>query len=393
MGNLGAKFFSLIFLLTISSIGIITYFYPDKASSNIENRTLEQLPEITIKTILNPEFSSTFERYYSDQIYNRDFFIKTATRMELLLNKTIVNDVVVAKDGWLLNKPRSAIKEGEIDKGLANVNRIAQNPKYRDVEFYFAFSAHKNTVLQHKYPDFITNYDLASREYFLENLSGSYQVIDLYSYFTKMFNMDVLEGFYFKTDHHWNMDGAFHGYQYIIESISETSLTFKEKPYQNDDFKKECTEQTFFSGSRNRNLYLMFDGTKEEACIFVPNYDFAQFDVRTTGKRGKFDDFSKVYAVGIKEDYMDYSTLFTGDYAELKFTFPENTDKPNLLVIKDSYVNPVVHLIAQHFHHTYYVDPRHYRGSISEYIDDNKIGMVLFVYNDTNVSGEMYELD
>ncbi|WP_429758351.1 DHHW family protein [Bacillus sp. S14(2024)] len=57
-------------------------------------------------------------------------------------------------------------------------------------------------------------------------------LIDILPFFQKEFNHEELESLYFKTDHHWNMRGAFYAYEYTMNYISNHS-----KIYKNDTVK------------------------------------------------------------------------------------------------------------------------------------------------------------
>ena len=59
-----------------------------------------------------------------------------------------------------------------------------------------------------------------------------------------------------------------------------------------------------------------------------------------------------------------------------------DSEKDNsILIIKDSYANAFVPLIAPEYKYIYVIDPRYYNLSISDYINDNDIENVLFIYN------------
>lgn len=55
-------------------------------------------------------------------------------------------------------------------------------------------------------------------------------------YFKKNYTNEEIQSMYFKTDHHWNMDGAFLGYQYIMNTIVQQSSIYKGK-----EIKKKIT--------------------------------------------------------------------------------------------------------------------------------------------------------
>ena len=55
-------------------------------------------------------------------------------------------------------------------------------------------------------------------------------------HFKQNYTNEEIQDMYFKTDHHWNMDGAFLGYQYIMNTIGQQSSIYKGK-----EIKKKTT--------------------------------------------------------------------------------------------------------------------------------------------------------
>ena len=53
----------------------------------------------------------------------------------------------------------------------------------------------------------------------------------------------------------------------------------------------------------------------------------------------------------------------------------------SILIIKDSYANCFIPYIVNDYNMVYVIDPRYYKKSISEYIKENNIKDVLFIYN------------
>lgn len=58
------------------------------------------------------------------------------------------------------------------------------------------------------------------------------------------------------------------------------------------------------------------------------------------------------------------------------------------LFIKDSYANTFAQFVLDEYAEVHLIDPRFYRGSVSEYISENKIDEVLVLYNIPNFAAD-----
>jgi len=63
----------------------------------------------------------------------------------------------------------------------------------------------------------------------------------------------------------------------------------------------------------------------------------------------------------------------------IQITNEEGNDE--ILVIKDSYANSFIPFLTNHYNKVHVIDLRFYNTSITEYIKENNIENVLFLYN------------
>ncbi|MCV5359863.1 hypothetical protein OFM87_29330, partial [Escherichia coli] len=83
---------------------------------------------------------------------------------------------------------------------------------------------------------------------------------------------------------------------------------------------------------------------------------------------------------------------YTDDYPEIVIENNNAQNEVRALVLKDSFANAIVPHLAQSFKHTSILDLRHYHEKdVYQYMKDNNINMVLFVYSDSNLSGDMFK--
>lgn len=382
------------FLLIIFGMGAISLVKADRESSDFENRTLAQRPAIDKKTLLTGEFSKAFETYFADQLYGRDKIIEVYTKEQILLNRSIINGIVVAKDNWLFNPPAGEKRFKEIDQSLTNLEKLADIFKGTNVEFFFAAAPYKTNTLSELYPSYINmDFSKENQKYFMDNLPAGITGINLYEQFKKSYSLEQLESMYFKTDHHWNIEGAFNGYQKIIQALNENSTQFKGEPVQKNEVELVCNKSSSFNGSHNRQLYRIISDEGEKVCYYDPFFlqDIGKVSAKTWDGQ-TLTDINEIYNTGFEKDPLQYGDIFTWDLPEINFEYENTGNDLHLLVLKDSYGNPIQPLLAQNFNKTSILDIRHYKEkSVAQYIKDNQIDIVLFVYNDTNLAGEMYE--
>jgi hypothetical protein len=387
--------FILAFLIIIFSVGIITYLEPDRPTSTVENRTLAQRPVITKQAVVSGEFFKNFETYFADQLYGRDEIIKAYTKEQLLLNRTIINNIVVAKDDWLLYNPSTQTNSvyKDMDQSLANLKQLADET---GVEFYFAATPYKMIVLKDIYPSYINEQvGVKNQKYFMSHLPRPIHGINLYQYFKDTYSEKQLESMYFKTDHHWNIDGAFAGYQKMITDMSATSKLFEGKPVEKENLKLVCNQKSDFVGTLNLRLYSIVDTSDEKICYYDPFFNSKNGKVTAKQIYGPvLTNINDIYASGFQREKVFYGHLFTWDLPEINFEYQHTGNNLHLLVLKDSYMNPIQPFIAQHFNKTSILDIRHYHEkTVAQYIKDNKIDIVLIAYNDSNLTGAMYEFN
>lgn len=309
------------------------------------------------------------------------------------MGKSLINDIILTDDKWLLKNPAWTKKYNEIDQSMPAINDLSQFSKEQNVEFYFALPPSKTNALSFKLPSHIYTYAQDNLNYFLKKLPADVKPIKLMEQFKQNYTNEEIQDMYFKTDHHWNMDGAFLGYQYIMNTIGQQSSIYKGKEIKKEDYTRTCAQNKHLVGSFNNQLYQLIDATGEKLCYYTPKDGFNFTSVTAKDVTGTVhQNLDSIYGVEKQKDITSYAGYYTDDYPEIVF---ENNNAPNevrALVLKDSFANAIVPHLAQSFKHTSILDLRHYHEKdVYQYIKDNNINMVLFVYSDSNLSGDMFK--
>ena len=77
----------VLFLTLIFTLAVWSHFKPDEAISELENRTLADMPEFTWASLMDGSFGSAYETYLSDQFVMRGMWISLKSSVEAALGK------------------------------------------------------------------------------------------------------------------------------------------------------------------------------------------------------------------------------------------------------------------------------------------------------------------
>lgn len=178
----------------------------------------------------------------------------------------------------------------------------------------------------------------------------------------------------YRTDHHWNMFGAYEGYQQIINMMYE-DIPEIGKPVEYNIVKIEGLK---WFGS-------MSAGVTDEEYLD----DFYVLDLSDLPKyTGNDYNIKQVNRQYMKGNYPKNGNLYTDYYGayyppQERYTFSDNNTGRNLLLIGDSYSWSVAPIIAAHFDNTYcYNKPWMVDGVKYDYekiLEENEITDVLIL--------------
>ncbi len=202
--------------------------------------------------------------------------------------------------------------------------------------------------------------------------------------YLKYNTMEEYKKYFFKTDHHWTIQGAYEGYKDVINMIAAKTPEIG-APRDGEFFKVEGVK---FRGSiaRISSFEKLYDELWDIE-INLPPYEL------TIGGNPVYADYSKKeeYLVGdfelptFNNSYADY---FHTDTGNAEYNFGNNTGR-NLLMFVDSFSNCIDPYIASHYDMTYLVDLRYdeyANGSFdyNKFIKEHDIDDVVFMmYSDT----------
>ena len=268
---------------------------------------------------------------------------------------------------YLTNKYTSKELDERLDSQVKFFNELSK--KKIDVNIYiptrYEFTTLKKDNLNNYVGEFVSKLD--------SNINV--RVMDVKS-------IDEYKEYFYKTDHHWTINGALDGYKDIcdmlnIDAINNLNIVkHKERKYYGSLAKTALND--------NINDYISDVDIKLD------------YDVYVNGKSA--DSLFKPREIRLDRSYKYYDyyvQYFNGQYGNVVY---HNSDKENLLIIGDSYSWQIDYLIASSFNKTHVINLRYdeYKNkkfNLSKYVSDNNISKVLFLYEGGSSMFDQYDYD
>ncbi len=311
-------------------IGIGTFFSGDDSFSEEENRPLSSFPEFSTESLMDGAFFQGLGSFYSDRIPCRLSLVRLKSAFEMALGKEENNGVLLLDDGTLVQRceyESTALLEKNLRTITASGTMLVAVPRSVDIYLKSEESEHvRNTV-------------------FTKSADGEL----LYSKLCAANGRG--EQVYYKTDHHLSYDGAYELYALLCESFGVT-------PYPKDDFSKQLVSDSFWGTSYSKSGAL----ATEADSVYLPRYDGdTELEVHCLDSGCTLNSLYD-HSFLTKKD--KYSVFLGGNHGTLTVKSSAEQDRPHLLLIKDSFANAVIPMLARHFDITVR-DPRYDTSPIS----------------------------
>lgn len=351
MKNKYLSFFVILFVVIFSLTFI---FLPKKEFSENENRYLAKFPKFSIDKLLNGEFISNFESYLADQFPLRDKFMSLKTKYQLLIGQKLINGIYIGSDEYLFQKYENPTNTDRL------INKLNEFYNKNDINMNIMLVPSSGVINKDKLPNNVSlDLQLDTINYIYNNLKfDSIDVTNSLIEGSKKYDM------YYRLDHHWTTYGAYYAY---LEYCNKNNL----KSLNINDFKIETITDSF-----NGTLY---------SKVNIYSYKSDKIDIFKTNNKVSVN---YVYSDKIMDTLYEEKHLNTKDkyayFLDANHPLIEITNEEQeveILIIKDSYANSFIPFLTNHYNKIHVIDLRFYNSSITEYIKENNIEDVLFLYN------------
>ena len=328
--------------------------------TNIQNRVTNYFPfyqdltKLFYKQVINS----------NKMLYPNNFPISLNTSKEYVFYNT-------EKDFYyLVNNHSKRDLENRVNSQINFFNSLYEANNDVNLNVYFIPRFEQTKILNNN----LSTYTSEFKNNLNKNINYAELNVDNYEDYLKMF---------YRTDHHWNMYGAYIGYQDIMNMLGKKASLY--------NIKKVNKVPYYGSIAKSSLSTLVSDDI----------YDVdAKLDYRVTINGDEPESKFKPRSMRYEKDYefFDYYIhYFDGQYGLVKYEFDNDSDE-NLLIFSDSYAWQIDYLIASHYKNTYVVNLR-YDGyangkfNYNEFIKENNISDVLFLYEGVSTIFDQYNYD
>lgn len=370
------KIFFAIFMTVWIGIIVINFIWPKQVFSEEENRMLASMPRFSFESFVSGKYLNSVNDYINDHFAFRNIYLKLNSWWEVsVMGKKENNGVYIGKDNYLFEKFEYGDEEKEnLKNNTIAISDFAQNMQNMDISTYFILVPNSIYINKDKLPDKV------------ETPNQKEIINEVYANMSNTKNIDVTTALteenkekplYFRTDHHMNSDGAYVVYREFCNASNEQAV-----PIEN--FTKTTVTNNFL-GTFDSKAQLMNQVPDE---IFVyeneinTNIEEAIYDKETT---------DSIFNAKYLEGKDKYSYFLNGNNSKAIIKTRVNNNK-KLLVIKDSYAHIMSQFLCENYSEVHFLDPRYTNFDYVEYVKENGITDVLFLYNvsnfatDTNVT-------
>lgn len=351
-----------VFCVLIFGFAIATIVKPSTEFSEIENRVLQQMPEVKAEAVLNGDFESDYEQYLTDQFVLRNAWIGLKTSVERLLLRSESKDIYFAKDGYLIEKHTGSFMTGTAQRNMQSLTRFSEKYIEQFGPEHITVMVVPNAVdiLKDKLPPFASPYD---EEDYLGQIAAQLPEGVWFDTAT-ILKEHSEENLYYKTDHHWKTLSAFYVYQ---EWAKKQGYTV---PRLSDYEIKTVTNS--FQGTIQSKLGINTIGDTIE--LFLPQQEIDYTVIRDGEETDTLYDYS---ALETKDKYAIY---FGGNQSLIKIKTNAGTGR-KILIIKDSYANCFIPFMLEEFDEIDILDLRYTNRRLSELIAEDEYTDLLVLYN------------
>lgn len=346
------KITSILISIIICCIVLIFLVVPKKEFSYNENRYLTKFPTLDIDNIISGKFMTQLDDYIADNFPFRENLLSFKSKLYKKIGIYKQNDVYYGYDNKLYQEYK---KPSNSDTIIKRVNKLSENI---NSDIYFMLIPTSIYVNNDKISKYNNSFDEGKTiDYYKDKLNVNF--IDVRATFNK--NKDNY--LYYGTDHHWTTKGANLAY---LEYCTVAKINCQQYEFSvvNDKF-----YGTLYSKVLDNSL----------------EYDYIEKVNDNTNYYVYFDD-DKSYSNNLYNyKYLDekdkYSFFLDNNHSLISIENLDSKNENSILIIKDSYANAFIPLIAPNYKYIYVIDPRYYNLSISDYINEKQIDKILFIYN------------
>lgn len=350
--------------------GICLFFLPQHTYSENENRYLATFQPPTFAGFLDTSFQENLTDASNDQFAGRDFWIKSASSLQYAMGSKDINGVYIGKGGYYFERILdSQVSENRYQNNLSILDEFALRQAKQGTKTFFLPVPPKNTILSGFLPSNAICFDAGK---FFRLAAGRLQKAACIDIRPQLESGSQTTQVYFKTDHHWTMDGAYLAYTAFNNLAGAPVLPLAH-------FSPKCASKKFLGTLYSKAPF--FDTEPDQ--FFLP-VCLASADIWIDSKKT-----ASLYEWSKLKEKDKYGVYFGGNFGIIQIQMPQIKSGKKLVIVKDSFANSLTPFLMEHYSEITLLDLRYYNHSVSGFLQGYKPDEVLVLYELGNFAQDM----
>lgn len=350
------KVLLIIFIAFLFSVPAGLFLLPREDVSVNEKRTLAAVPDFSVKNILNGKFEKDTEAYLTDHFPFRDELTAVNAYTALYTGRNGANGIYKGKDGYLISVP---VKEDrtKTDKNISAMMTFTQEC---GIPSTLMIVPSKGYIMSDKLPENHMEYrDKEIIDYIHKKSEAVIGYVDVEKEFL---NSKEETALYYKTDHHWTVNGAYNAYvEYCREIGYEPLWEFDKTSYDG-----------FYGTAYSKSALWRENADKIELWDYPYDITMNIDDEENVSNR--------MFFMRHLSEPDKYPVYLDGNHAKTEIINNSNPNGDKLLVIKDSFAQCLVPFLVNHYSEVDMIDLRYYLDPVSELVNEKQYDRILFLF-------------
>ncbi len=348
-----------VFVVAIFAGAAALLLQPKKTYSEREKRYLAELPTLTWATLEDGTAQTQWEKWLGDHFPARDVFVGLNAYEKLLTGRNALEKIYFARDNYLINA-LTALDMELFTTSLQRFETFAQNTGLpASLVLVPSTGSMKESLLpmgHGPYPD----------DQLFETARETVTAMTACDLRQQLARADAAQPVFYHTDHHLTAYGA-----YTLYAAWREAQGLSARPQS--DYTVTSYDGFYGTTWSGSGYFLTPPDT-------VELWDSGLTPTVTITDGGKDPVVSdSFFFLDHLQELDKYPVYLDGNHTLTKL---ENPDAPDgtLLVIKDSYAHAVAPFLAEHYSTVYLLDLRFYRGSVTDFVQEQGVDELLFLY-------------
>lgn len=372
-----------LILIAVLTAGFFLLSLRDRRQevSVYENRRLAAHPDFSFQSLWDGSYFRGWDDYFADHVWHRDDRMREYQWLQLYAKRVVTtNDVVIAKDCLLPLLPEQDYSGYDYQpRSRAAADRLSALQKKVEAMgavFLYVGIDEQRTALADRYPPY-----LYSKSDYYETMGSTFRRFCDAEDISTLFVRDVMDpeadplASYSAVDHHFKLHGAYLSYRAICDRLQASLGPF---PVAEEARLGAYELPGEFYGSYNRRLYDL-SPIHEQLTVFDQSIlpAFRRWD------NGEQTD-APVLQLPAEGEKVQYTVFMGGDKAETVIR-TDRPELPSILIVGDSFTNPIEALCVYSFNEIRSLDFRHYEEmSLTEYLALHPVDAVVIIRDNLN---------